>query len=63
MDSGQIALHLAMAVAPNGKVQEAFSALYNQAIDDAYNDPVLVICSAILDGLKHGNWPSLEVKT
>jgi hypothetical protein len=47
-------LAAAMFLSPDGKVQHAFSELYNGT---PYEDRTLALLSAILDGLQHGNWP------
>jgi hypothetical protein len=53
------ALQLAMLVSPTGKEQEAFSEMLSEMnmAGVEQSEQLEWLLSAILDGLRHGNWP------
>jgi hypothetical protein len=66
MDYRQTVNHLlaaAMEVSPTGIEQTAFGLIVNNMRNAGESDRVVSIelASAILDGLRYGNWPNPEV--
>jgi hypothetical protein len=55
-------LAAAMRLSPTGTEQQAFSANVNKARMDGATDKEVCIdlLSSMLDGLRHGNWPSVS---
>lgn len=45
--------------APTGKVQQAFTNLYNELKENTSDDVHIIdrLCSVLIDGIRYGNWP------
>ena len=52
-------LRVCVMASPNGIVQENFGAMYRNMQADSLSDEEMTIqlAGALVDGLRHGNWP------
>jgi hypothetical protein len=58
-------LRVCVMASPTGKEQEAFGRMYTNMQVDGLSDEEMTmhLAMALVDGLKHGNWPTTpEVK-
>lgn len=61
-DIGYSLLGIAQALAPNGIIQENLAIVYRDMQKQGESEKAIAMsfAGAIVDGLRHGNWPGLD---